>query len=130
VELEEFIRNSLLQIMKGVKTAQTEWAADGSGGHVSGGGVINPSWGASGRVQEVKFDIAVTAASKTEGGGGGGIKVLSVVDLSGKVVHSAEHNTVSRISFAVPILPATTTRGKMAKPRRRPPAQNAGDERA
>jgi hypothetical protein len=107
VELEEFIRNSLLQIMKGVKTAQTEWAADGSGG-----GVINPSWGGPddfpNRVQEVKFDIAVTAARKTEGGGGGGIKVLSV-DLSGKVAHSAEHNTVSRISFAVPVLPATTT---------------------
>jgi hypothetical protein len=112
VELEEFIRTSLLQIMKGVKTAQTEWAADGSGGRVSGGGVINPSWGGPddfpNRVQEVKFDIAVTAASKTEGGGGGGIKVLSV-DLSGKVARSAEHNTVSRISFTVPILPATTT---------------------
>ena len=107
MELEEFVRVSLLQIMNGVKAAQQEWGA-----HIAGAGVISPSWGGPedfrNRVQEVKLDIAVTATSKTEGGGGGGIKVVAL-DLSGKITRAAENSSVSRISFAIPILPATTT---------------------
>ena len=93
--------------MKAVKNAQTEWKSE-----MSGGGVINPSWDGpddfKNRLQEVNFDIAVTAASKTEGGGSGGIKVLSL-DLSAKGGHLVEKSTVSRIAFSIPILPATTT---------------------
>ncbi len=107
MELEEFVRSSLLQIMKGVKAAQEEWGAT-----VSGGGVISPSWGGpedfAKRVQEVKFDIAVTATTKTEDGGSGGIRVVAL-DLSGKVGRSSENSSVSHISFSIAILPATTT---------------------
>jgi hypothetical protein len=107
LELEEFIRTSLLQIMKAIKSAAEEWGAEGSGE-----GVINPSWDGPedfrNRVRDVTFDIAVTAASKTEGGGGGGIRVLAL-DFSGKAAHSSENSTASRISFSIPILPATTT---------------------
>ena len=107
MELEEFIRASLLQIMKGVKSAQQEWGTTSSGG-----GVISPAWGGpddfANRVQEVKFDIAVTVTTRTETGGGGGIHVVAV-DLSGKANHASEDSTVSRISFSIPILPATTT---------------------
>jgi hypothetical protein len=73
--------------------------------------VINPAWDGphdyKNRVRDVTFDVAVTAGTKTEGGGGGGIRVLAI-DVSGKVTHSSENNTVSRISFSIPILPATT----------------------
>lgn len=107
MELEEFIRNAILQIMRGIKGAQQEWKLNGSGA-----GVISPAWGGSddhvNRVQEVKFDVAVTATTKSEGGGGGGIKVWAAVDLSGKASRSVENSTVSHISFSVPILPPTT----------------------
>ena len=106
MELEEFIRASLLQIMQAVKSTVIEWGATGSGQ-----GVINPSWDGPedfrNRVRDVTFDIAVTAASKTEGGGGGGIKVLAL-DLSGKAAHSSENSTASRISFSIPVLLPTT----------------------
>jgi hypothetical protein len=116
MELEEFIQTSLLQIMKGVKSAQQTWGAE-----TSGGGVISPAWGGpedfAKRVQEVKFDIAVTATNRTEGGGGGGIRVLAI-DLSGKASRESENSTVSRISFSIPILPATTTiLGREDKPK-------------
>ena len=55
----------------------------------------------------MKFDVAVTASTKSEGGGGGGIKVLAF-DLSGKISRSAENSTVSRISFSIPLLLPTT----------------------
>lgn len=113
MELEEFIHSSLIQIMSGIKAAREDWQKKDD--KISGDGIICPAWDNSSdhrnRVQEVKFDVAVTAASKTEGGGGAGIKgSIKVVelDLSGKVSHSAENSTISRISFSVSILPPTT----------------------
>lgn len=107
MELHEFIRSSLLQIMQGIKGAQQEWELSGSGG-----GVISPSFGGppdhANRKQEVKFDVAVTVSTENQGGGGGGIKVLAAVELSGKISSSAANSTVSRISFSVPILPPMT----------------------
>jgi hypothetical protein len=101
MELDEFVRTTLIEIMKGVKSAQQQWA------EMVGGGVINPSFGKLSKlVQEVKFDVAVTVGSKTETGGGGGIKVWSIADASGKMNRSTENSTVSRIAFSVPILPA------------------------
>jgi Trypsin-co-occurring domain 2 len=106
VELEDFIRSSVLQIMRAIKSAQEEWSTP-----ASGAGVISPAWDGpddfKNRVQEVKFDVAVTAGAKNEGGGGGGIKVVAL-DLSGKISHSTENSTVSRIAFSIPILPPTT----------------------
>jgi hypothetical protein len=106
MELEEFVHSSIVQIMRGIKSAQEEWDTN-----ASGYGVISPAWDGPddfrNRIQEVKFDVAVTAATKTEGGGGGGIKVVAL-DISGKISRSAEKNTVSRISFSIPILPPTT----------------------
>ena len=40
MELDEFVRTTLIEIMKGVKSAQQQWAAE-----MVGGGVINPSFG-------------------------------------------------------------------------------------
>lgn len=105
MELDEFVTTTLIQVMKGVKNAQQQWAAE-----MQGGGVINPSFGELKTiVQEVKFDVAVTAGKKTETGGGGGVKVFAAADISGKVNHSTENSTVSRIAFSVPILPAPIT---------------------
>jgi hypothetical protein len=106
MELQEFICNSLVQIMAGIASAKGKYDS-----RLSGDGVICPTWNGPSnqkdRMQEVKFDVAVTATSKTEGGGGGGIKVVAL-DLSGKIDRSVENSTVSRISFSVPILPPTT----------------------
>ncbi len=110
VELKDFVHNSLLQIMGGMKTARDDWQKQEER-KMSGDGIICPAWNSSddqpNHVQEVKFDVAVTAATKTEGGGSGGIKVVAL-DLTGKINHSNENSTISRISFSVSILPPTT----------------------
>ena len=106
MELQDFICNSLMQIMAGIASAKGKYDS-----RFSGDGVICPTWNGptdqKDRMQEVKFDVAVTVTSKTEEGGGGGIRVVAL-DISAKASHSAENNTVSRISFSVPILPPTT----------------------
>ena len=108
MELGDFIKKSLLEIMKAVKEAQHEWNDE-----MAGGGVINPSWDGpedfKNRIQLVSFDVAVTASASSEAGGGGGVKVLSFFDASGKASKVSENSTVSRISLSIPILPATIT---------------------
>jgi len=107
MELEEFVQTTLVQIMRGIMSAQKEWDSKSSGY-----GVISPAWDGPddfvNRTQGVNFDVAVTAAKKSERGGGGGIKVIAAFEASGKISNSAENSTVSRISFSVPILPPTT----------------------
>jgi hypothetical protein len=108
LELEEFVSNTLVQVMHGIMKAQKEWSSK-----CSGYGVISPAWDGPddyrNRTQNGTFDVAITAASKSEGDGGGGIKVIALADVSGKFNRSVESSTVSRISFSVPILPPTTT---------------------
>ena len=107
MDLEEFVKNSIVQIMRGIQSSQKAWNTKSSGY-----GVISPAWDGPddfrNRTQDVKCDVAVTAASKNEGGGDGGIKVIALVDIPGKFSHSVESSTVSRISFSIPILPPTT----------------------
>jgi hypothetical protein len=108
MELEFFVRSSLLQVMNGIRTAVDEYQVISN--RISGGGVISPAWGGHvdqiNRVKEVNFDIAVTATDKLEGQVGGGIKVFAL-DFSGKGSTATENSTVSRISFSVTILPPT-----------------------
>jgi hypothetical protein len=99
------MNSSRLRWLRGVAGAREAWNKQHAGD-----GIISPAWDNAAdvrnRVQEVKFDIAVTAATKTEGGGSGGIKVVAL-NISGKAGHAVENSTVSRIAFSIPILPPT-----------------------
>ena len=104
MELKDFIRETLLQIMAGVEEAKNGW---------KGGGVINPVLSldvdfTKNQLQEVCFDVAVTAQDEKTGGAGGGIRVFSV-DLAGKAERTTTNSTVSRISFKIPIMPPLPT---------------------
>ncbi|WP_109464019.1 trypco2 family protein [Albibacillus kandeliae] len=54
------------------------------------------------RVQDIEFDVAVSASSEKSVGGKGGIKVLSVeLGAQGEIAKADEH--VSRVHFKIPI---------------------------
>lgn len=87
MKLEEFVRQTLLDVTNGVATAKEKsklWIAPG---YVDGEKVFSP--------QLINFDIAVTVSKEA----GGGIQVWSFGELSAK--GNTEHT--NRISFAVPI---------------------------
>ena len=54
------------------------------------------------RVETVEFDIAVTAASETSGGGKAGLKILAI-EAGADGQHSRRKEDVSRVKFSVPI---------------------------
>src|SRR4051812_18609400 len=107
VTLQEFVRETLREIVQGIKEAQ---ALPEIGGQIApdqiGGMKFPPD---SGVVYEalilattVKFDVAVTAESKREGGAGGGLQIgVFSAKAEGKL--GATDSTHHRIAFAVPI---------------------------
>lgn len=99
MDLEDFVRLSLVQIVNGVKSASTEVAGSDPTA------IINPRLSNSSYTDPVliKFDIAVTVTGKRSGDMDGKIKVLSVFNAGGKLQVGEEHSTLSRVSFEVAV---------------------------
>ncbi len=115
MNLHEFIEQSLTEILTGICGAQkTIGMANGQLG------AINPIWNDTAdladHVQIVNFDVAVTASDQNSTGANGGIKVMAL-NFGGKVENQELNQTVSRVSFAVPIVPPTVTIHGVKKPK-------------
>ncbi|KAF1076304.1 hypothetical protein [Halodesulfovibrio sp. MK-HDV] len=111
MELQEFIKETLTQIAKGVSDAQSDIN--------EAGGILNPAnpkYGSNNKssvvivngqqhpIRRVDFDIAITASSKTGTEAGGKLKVWSIgVDATTEKKDTNE--TVSRVKFAIDICP-------------------------
>jgi hypothetical protein len=108
VKLEDFITETLTQIIKGVKNANLVAEENGA--------VINPENAFRSNngdilidnsysfkvVQEINFDIAITAAEKSDTKGGVGVFV-SIIGIGAQLKDSMENSTMSRIKFSVPV---------------------------
>lgn len=109
MDLQEFIKQTLVQIVKGTAEAQTEIAQIG--------GVVNPlglSFAPSqmqGRrytgdhniTQDVTFDVAITASEGSGTKGGIGV-VVGAVALGSQGRSDKAVEAVNRIQFTVPVL--------------------------
>ena len=105
MNLDEFIKDSLLQVLKGIKEAQ-----DISNEQGPGTGAINPKWGQEKDhyryTSEVSFDIAISASKQSDKSGRAGLRVVAL-DIEGEGTRTSQSSHVSRVSFKVPIaLPA------------------------
>lgn len=108
MELKDFVRESLSQILNGVIEAQNSLRENGCGGEISP--AVKTDWEKSGLlfgqngmpIQNVEFDVVVTATEKTGTKGTIGV-AISVLKLGtqGESQESSTQN--SRIKFSVPI---------------------------
>ena len=87
MKLDEFVKQTLLDITNAVADAQAESKLYIAPGTVEGQKVVSP--------QSVQFDIAVTTNKE----GGGGISILSF----GEAKASLSSEVSNRISFSVPV---------------------------
>ena len=108
MKLDDFVKQSLVDIVNGIKAAQTE----------VGKGIINPA-GIRGTgdntprtrytvygnrlVHMLAFDVAVTATDTGTVEGGGKITILAA-GIGGKASSLNEEKTATRISFEIPIV--------------------------
>ena len=105
MELKEFIKETLVQIIDGIKEAQNSIGADN--------GEIIPKLStpkdkyevsSEGRIiHNIYFDVAVTATEGSEKKGGGGIKVASLIEIGGEGKRSESNVSQNQIQFHVPL---------------------------
>ncbi|MBW4048724.1 MAG: hypothetical protein HIU89_12580 [Proteobacteria bacterium] len=109
MELQEFIKQSLVQIVNGMAEAQQEVAAKGASVNPSGlklkdDQVKGHSVSNDGNVtQHIEFDVAVTTTEGTGTKGGIGV-VMGVLALGSQGQSSASSQAISRLKFTIPML--------------------------
>lgn len=116
MNIEDFVKEALCQIIGGVVKAQHP---TGEGSHncvKDQASLINPKicrWPVSSNdlylrteakqlVQMVDFDLAISADSSTQSGGGLSLKVLDV-GIGGDLKNLNKESMVSRVKFQIPI---------------------------
>lgn len=112
MELKDFVARVLVDIVEGIREAQTTVGhEDADVSPYLRGGVNVSGWkGLRDRLDrslhEVEFDVAVTATEGTGTRGGVGV-VMGVVALGSRGESSRTSESVSRVKFSVPVrLPA------------------------
>jgi hypothetical protein len=109
MELQDFIAETLKQIISGVRRAQ-ESAIDL-------GAKVNPRGGSIVEMRNVHFDVAVSTSEGTEKKGSIGVSVGPVGSVGPQDQSDVASSSMSRIRFSVPLkLPA---QGKIKAKRRR-----------
>lgn len=98
MELREFVKTTLVEIIGGVEDARKEIEKEGSNAYVA---PITKNMGRNDPTA-VAFDVAVTATESADGKAEAGIKVWALrLGASGGISTGSE--SVSRIQFSVPI---------------------------
>jgi hypothetical protein len=105
MNLQEFVSESLKQILSGVAEARIEYpesvspnisrADDAPKMLTAYGHIYSP-------VTMIDFDVAVTVQSKTEAGVKGGLFIVSA-GIGSNASTASEHQTVSRLKFSIPL---------------------------
>lgn len=106
MELKEFIKETITQIVEGVVEAQRQIATHGA--------EINPkkvefkeagqyNYHNNGKPHYVEFDVGLTSTQKSGSTEGIGV-FLGSISLGKKNDDGAEHSAVSRIKFSLPLV--------------------------
>lgn len=106
MNLEEFISDTLTQIIKGVKKADDEAKTIGGGGRVNppvmdpGNKTRTALFGNPYQTTDmVEFDIALTVSN--EATGGGKVSLVHIASIRGEA--SSTNTSISRVKFKVPV---------------------------
>lgn len=98
MQLDEFVKTTIMQVVKGVSDAQEEAAEFGA--------VVNPrELEGKGRRKEtnIVFDVALTVTGTNSEEVGGKLTVASILNLGGKVTESDVRQETSRVQFDVAV---------------------------
>jgi hypothetical protein len=112
MELHEFVKETLVQIVSGVVEAQrSEVVSDSSGAIAPSGHEVSDK---DRLVQEVKFDVGITAGSGTATKGGVGV-FIGPVTLGSQGTSKDTNASTNRVQFSIPIyLPSQKINRKKA----------------
>lgn len=110
MDIKDFIKESLLQIVDGITEANTALEAKGASIPISVGG--EGVWATlvkEGKdkhtkyIMRVDFDLAVTVTQSDNLKAGGGISIASLVNAGTTCENSSQSESVSRIKYTIPL---------------------------
>ena len=106
MDLKEFTKQTLIQIVEGTKEANEALCdLDAYVTHQQLTNSKGPSLFHSGlNVIEVGFDVAITATESEGSNGGASLKVASLINIGGGVDNKTENQTISRIKYTLPLV--------------------------
>ncbi len=102
MDLDEYVKLTLLSIAKGVRAAQSDAEDGGVVGRVRDKDHDNVDAEAN-FVTQVQFDVATTVSEVESKGASGSIKVLAIGGVDAKGGREAGREVVSRVAFSVPL---------------------------
>jgi hypothetical protein len=100
MDLKEFTKQALVQIVEGTKEADAIIKESNAHIHLE----CEDFTGTSYPLTNVDFDVAITATETEGANGGGGIKVMGVFNAGGEIKSRTENQTVSRVKYTIPLV--------------------------
>ena len=107
MDLKDFTKQTLIQIVEGTKEANEVIA--NSGAKIPTHNIANKkNFVYDGpnlhNVIDVEFDVAITTLESEGANGGGSLKVASLINIGGAVDNKIENQTISRIKYSLPLM--------------------------
>lgn len=107
MDLKEFTKQTLIQIVEGAKEANDAITANDA--KIPTHNIANKKnyiyEGDDYRhVIDVDFDVAITATESEGSNGGASLKVASFINIGGGVDAKTENQTISRIKYTLPLM--------------------------
>ncbi len=107
MDLKEFTKETLVQIVQGVEAANNELSEKHA--HVTSHAMKNSAGGVLlddryTNAIEVEFDVAVTATETGGTKGGGGIKVAQIFHGGIETSKNTENQSISRVRYSLPLV--------------------------
>ena len=109
MDLKEFTKETLVQIVQGVNEANIELKEHNAyitrdiQKSTTGDSYVDRS-GPYTHAVNIDFDVAVTATEVNDTKGGGGIKVVQLFQAGMETSKSIENQSVSRIKYSIPLV--------------------------
>ena len=113
MDIKEFIKETLTQIVEGITDANKE--IQGKGAYIVSSN-LKDAQGFPARelysddrneqrhiVREINFDISIAVTETTQSGVKGGLQVLSVVHSNGGIENNTSSSAVHKIKFSLPL---------------------------
>lgn len=108
MDLKEFTKQALVQIVKGIEEANLELESNGceivtKGIRYAAGQDFKYVYENGAHIIDVDFDVAITATESEGSNGGAGLKVVSLFNMGGYTENKIENQTISRIKYTLPL---------------------------
>lgn len=100
MDLKEFTKQTLVQIVEGAHEANDIFAAKGGRVKIDKPSLVNNR----DRIPitiDVDFDVAVTTTEAESANGGGGLRVAGLFNAGGNIENKAENQTISRVKYTL-----------------------------